>query len=66
MPMLECPWCGIRQYAPASYGAYPRCVACDGLLPSPRRALPGGRLRSAEIAAVGAESDRDLARAARG
>jgi hypothetical protein len=36
--MLECPRCGIRQYAPAGYGAHPRCVACEGLLPSPRRA----------------------------
>jgi hypothetical protein len=41
--MLECPRCGIRQYAPASYGSQPRCVECEGLLPLPKRAIPGGR-----------------------
>ena len=41
--MLECPSCGIRQYAPASYGGHPRCVECEGLLPLPKRAMPGHR-----------------------
>jgi hypothetical protein len=59
--MLECPRCGIRQYAPASYGAHPRCVACEDLLPSPRRAFPGGRQSSAEILALNGDRDRDLA-----
>jgi hypothetical protein len=33
VPMLECPDCGIRQYAATPYVNRPRCVVCDARLP---------------------------------
>lgn len=40
MPMSDCPHCGVRQYAAASYVEQPRCVACDSPLRSERFASP--------------------------
>ena len=36
MPLVDCPRCGIRQYAAIAYVAQPRCVACDAPLPRQR------------------------------
>jgi hypothetical protein len=56
--MLECPRCGIRQYAQASYvGHDPRCVACERLLPLPKRAFPGGRESHERQQAVATDRD---------
>ncbi|MFL5842958.1 MAG: hypothetical protein ACJ77Z_21145 [Thermoleophilaceae bacterium] len=43
--MLECPRCGIRQYAATSYVGHTHCVACEARLAAPKslevpRSLP--------------------------
>jgi hypothetical protein len=48
MPMLDCPHCGIRQYAAAPYVADAQCVECGECLApaklrSKRLSLPGSR-----------------------
>ena len=40
VPMLDCPYCGIRQYAAAAYAELPRCVVCDGFLARPKSVSP--------------------------
>ena len=40
MPMLECPHCGVRQYAAASYVEQPRCVICESALGRTKSAFP--------------------------
>ena len=34
VPMVECPQCGVRQYAAPAYSRLPRCVACESRLGS--------------------------------
>ena len=41
MPMLQCPRCGVRQYAATPHVEPSSCVECDGPLPAPEPA--GGR-----------------------
>jgi hypothetical protein len=41
--MLDCPQCGIRQYAAASYLAEPRCVECESPLGYPKSPPPAAR-----------------------
>jgi hypothetical protein len=45
VPMVECPQCGVRQYAAPAYSRLPRCVACESRLgaatgPPPDRLVP--------------------------
>ncbi|MEA2282663.1 MAG: hypothetical protein QOK21_3270 [Solirubrobacteraceae bacterium] len=28
MPMIRCPYCQLRQYAPATYATRPECAEC--------------------------------------
>jgi hypothetical protein len=32
MPMVDCPRCGVRQYAAVSYVRKPRCIGCEAPL----------------------------------
>jgi hypothetical protein len=32
MPIVRCPRCGLRQYAPATYTCRAECVRCDAPL----------------------------------
>ena len=48
MPMIRCPHCHLRQYAPATHATLPECVRCGRELAVRRAALIAPVIAAAE------------------